>query len=246
MMMWLRSFAFMVAFYGWGSLCTIFFLPLLALPRAYTIKGVKFWIKGIIWIQSHILGLRFKVTGIRNLPPSPYIVASKHQSAWETFVFHALLPDPAIVLKKELMWIPLFGWHLKKAGMIPLSRAKRKGTKSLKQLLQKADKALQNNQQILIFPEGTRALPGAPSTYQSGIASLYLHLKLPVVPVALNSGLYWPRRHFLKYPGCITVAFLKPIYPGLSRHDFMVKLQDEIEKATSTLLEEEPPHAKYP
>lgn len=128
--------------------------------------------------------------------------------------------------------------------MIPLSRAKKKGSQSLKTLLQEADRAIQNGQQILIFPEGTRSTPGEPSTYQSGIASLYLHLNLPVVPVALNSGVYWPRRHFLKYPGCITVSFLKPIFPGLSRHDFMVRLRHEIETASTRLLKKELSHAE--
>ncbi len=242
MQLWVKSFAFDVAFYGWAFFCSFLLLPLLFFPHSYALRGVKFWISGIFWMCDHILGLHFQVKGMESLPKTPLVFASKHQSAWETLIFNHLLPDPAIVLKEELLNIPLFGWYLKKVGMIPLSRSKKKGPQALKMLLKKAQDALKKGQQILIFPEGTRSKPGQKGTYHSGVASLYLHLNVPVVPVALNSGLYWPRRGFLKFPGVITLEFLDPIYPGLSRQDFMKRLEYEIESKTDELIKERRVH----
>lgn len=236
MALWIRSFIFNILFYGWTFVCLIILIPFLMLPDRYIVGGIRFWLKGVLWINVHVLKLHFEITGLENLPPAPFILASKHQSAWETFIFHGLFHAPAIVLKRELMWVPFFGWYLKKSGSIPLSRSKKKGTQSLKKLLLYAHRAIEKGRVILIFPEGTRSHPGQESTYQSGVASLYLHLNVPVVPVALNSGLYWPRRNFLKYPGTITLAFLDPIKPGLSRHDFMTKLKEDIESTSQRLI----------
>src|SRR3990167_2149741 len=232
----IRSFFFNILFYGWTFVCLIAFLPFLILPGRYMLYWVRLWVKGLLWISVHILKLRFEVTGLEKLPSSPFILASKHQSAWETFVFHYLFHDPAIVLKQELMWIPFFGWYLRKIDPIPLSRSRRKGAQSLKKLLEHAQYAVEKGRPILIFPEGTRSHPGQVGIYRSGVASLYLNLNVPVVPIALNSGLYWPRRSFLKYPGTITVAFLDPIKPGLSRQKFMEKLQQDIESKTQVLV----------
>lgn len=246
MKLWIRSLVFHIAFYGWTVLCSLFFVPLLVFPKSYTLSAVRGWGTGSFWLASHILGLKFKVLGLENISSTPLIFAAKHQSAWETIVFHHLRFNVAIVLKQDLLWIPFFGWYLKKVGMIPLSRSKRKGTQSLKKLLNAAQGAVQEGRQILIFPEGTRAKPGEAGTYHAGVASLYLHLNLPVVPVALNSGIYWPRRGFLRYPGVVTMAFLKPIQPGLPRKKFMEKLQNAIESTTNTLLEEAQKHDQNP
>jgi len=234
--LWLKSLAFNIAFYGWTFFCAFLLLPFLLLPHSYALKGVRFWIRGIFWSCDHILSLHFKIIGKEKLLDTPLILASKHQSAWETLIFHHLLPDPAIVLKQDLLWIPFFGWYLKKAGVIPLSRSKRKGAQDLKKLLHNAQMAVEKGQQILIFPEGTRSKPGQKGTYQSGVASLYLHLNLPVIPVAHNAGLFWPRRGFIKYPGTNILEFLNPIYPGLSRQEFMKVLENRIESKTNTLI----------
>jgi 1-acyl-sn-glycerol-3-phosphate acyltransferase len=237
-MIWLRSVAFNVAFYAWGTLCTLFFLPVLFLPRPYILKVVRIWAKGVIQICEYILGLQIKILGRERLPDTPIILASKHQSAWETLIFHHFVKDPAIVLKRELTWIPFFGWYLKKLCMVPISRSKGKGAQDLKKLLQKADQAMVRGQSILIFPEGTRSHPGQKGTYHSGVASLYQHLKIPVIPVAHNAGLFWPRRGFIKYPGRITLEFLDPIAPGLSRQEFMRILENTIELKTNELVHE--------
>lgn len=243
MIIFLRSLAFNAAFYGWTLLCSILFIPVLLLPRYFVLKTTKIWIYGVVWICENILGLHIKVIGEERLSIAPVIFAAKHQSAWETLIFHYFLTDSAIVLKKELLWLPFFGLYIKKLKMVAVSRSKKNGTQDLKNLLKEGTKAIAQGRPILIFPEGTRSLPGQNTTYHSGIASLYRHLKIPVVPIAHNAGIYWPRRGFLKYPGYITLELLEPIQPGLSRQDFMRVLENSIETKTNELIHKGTPHA---
>lgn len=237
MNLWLRSILFNIVFYGWTFICSIIFLPSLLLSREMVLKIAKFWIGSVLWICRAILKLQIKILG-KTEYKGPVIIASKHQSAWETFIFHYLLSDPSMVLKRELLWIPFFGWYLQKLGMVSLSRSKNSGVKDLKRLLKDAGHAIQKHRPLVIFPEGTRSKPHQKTTYYSGIASLYLHLNIPVIPVAHNAGLYWPRRGFLKYPGCIILEFLDPIQPGFSKQQFMHILEERIEKKTHELLKE--------
>lgn len=238
MTVWFRSLLFNIAFYGWTLLCSLLFLPLLFLPRTMLLKTLRIWMRGFFWICEHIVGIYVKIIGEEKLLVKPAIIAAKHQSAWETIVFHHFLPDPSIVLKQELLWIPLFGWYLKKLGMVPLSRSKRRGAQDLKNLLKEAEQAVAQGRPVLIFPEGTRSKPGYKGTYQSGVASLYLHLNIPVIPIAHNAGVYWPRRGFIKHPGCIVIKVLDPIEPGLSRQEFMRILENKIETTTNDLVHE--------
>ncbi|EKE08918.1 MAG: hypothetical protein ACD_16C00235G0014 [uncultured bacterium] len=237
----LRSLFFNSIFYMWTLFCGILFLPTLLLPRSFILKIAHFWVQSVVWLCDHLLGLHFKVQGKVSLLKTPSIFAVKHQSVWETIVFYALLSDPAVVLKKDILWIPFFGWYLRKLNVIPLSRSKNKGGQDLKRLLQKAQAAVACGRPILIFPEGTRSKPGEKGIYKSGVASLYVHLKKPVVPVAHNAGLFWPRRTFLKYPGEITVDVLEPLNPGLSRQEFMRILERRIEEKTNELVYKEKP-----
>ena len=246
MIVFLRSFIFNIAFNGWTLFCTLLFLPALVLPRICVLRVAKIWIYGVVFICEHILGLHIKVVGKEKFSTSPVIFASKHQSTWETIIFHYFLKDPSIVLKRDLEWIPFFGWYLKKLRMVPLSRSKKNGVHDLKNLLKAADKAIVEGRPIVIFPEGTRSKPGQQSTYHSGVASLYLHLNIPVIPIAHNAGLFWPRRGFLKYPGCITFELLEPIQPGLSRQAFMRTLENKIETKTTELIYKGTPHVKKP
>src|SRR5690606_21388864 len=148
-----------------------------------------------------------------------FIVAAKHQSAWDTMAFYWVLDDAAYVLKKELLSIPLYGWCARKARMIGVDRSG--GAKALRAMVEQAQNCLAEGRPIVIFPEGTRTAPGRRSAYHPGIAALYTRLGVPVVPVALNSGLFWGRRSFIKQPGRIVVQFLPPIPPGLERRAFM-------------------------
>jgi 1-acyl-sn-glycerol-3-phosphate acyltransferase len=164
------------------------------------------------------------------------LVASKHQSLWETFALLPLFNDPAVILKRELTFIPLFGWFALKFKMIPVDRSA--GSKALRQMLDKAEEAKAIGREIIVFPEGTRQAPDAAPAYQAGTAALYRKLDLPCIPVALNSGLFWPRRKFQRLPGTIVVEILPAIPPGLDRKTFDAALQDSIEKATARLVAE--------
>ena len=234
MILIIRSLVFDVLFYSWTAFCVTALLPTL-ITRSAALWTNNLWVAGVFWLCDHVLGLHYEIKGLENLPKENYFVVSKHQSAWETMIYHHLIPDVAYVLKKELMWLPLFGWFMKRLGMIPISRNKKTAMQDLKFMLEASDVAVQKNQVIVIFPEGTRSQPGMPGHYHSGAALIYSHLNIPVVPVALNSGLFWPRKGFIKKPGLITIEFLKAIEPGLPKKEFMAKLERDIEDASLKL-----------
>jgi 1-acyl-sn-glycerol-3-phosphate acyltransferase len=215
------------------AVLSVLYLPLLLAPPLWMMAAARWWIGLLLWLLARIVGLRHRVVGEDNLPDGPFIVAAKHQSAWETFAFNVLLDDPVFVIKRELFWVPFYGWFAKHAGMIGIDR--KAGAASLRKMVAEARAALAAGRPIVIFPEGTRTAPGAAPHYQPGIAALYRALDVPVVPCALNSGLTWGRRAFLKKPGTITVAYLPPIPPGLPRDAFMARLQDAIETASARL-----------
>jgi 1-acyl-sn-glycerol-3-phosphate acyltransferase len=193
----------------------------------------RLWVRVTLWLLALVVGLRHRMVGLENLPAGPAIVAPKHQSTWDTLIFALPLRLPAYVLKRELMRIPLFGLYLHCAGMIPVDRAG--GGAALKRMVASAKAAAGAGRHLLIYPEGTRTEPGERRPYHPGVAALYGQLDLPVVPVALNSGLFWGRRAFLKRPGTITVEFLPPIPPGLPRRQFIAELESRIETASDRL-----------
>jgi 1-acyl-sn-glycerol-3-phosphate acyltransferase len=232
----LRSALFIVFTWVWTLVLSILYLPLLALPRKAMLPAVRLWLTGTLGALRVLAGLSWELRGRENLPLGPFIVASKHQSAFETFVFHLLLGDPAYILKRELLWIPFFGWYLGKAGVIAIDRSA--GTKALKAMVKGAEEAAAEGRPVIIFPEGTRAAPGAKLPYHTGVAMLYGALKVPVVPIALNSGLFWRRRGFAKKPGTLTLEALAPIAPGMDRKAFMAELENRIETATDRLVAE--------
>lgn len=234
--MLVRSLAFNVAFWVWTGFLALAALPLLLLPRRAMQALGRCWGRGVLALARAVVGLSYEVRGQERVPQGPALFAIKHQSAWETMIVHSLLDDPAIALKRELTLIPLFGWYLLRAGMIRIDRAA--GARALRSLVEGARGALARGSSVVMFPEGTRVAPGQRRPYQPGIAALYLHLERPVVPVALNSGMYWSRRSFLKRPGRIVVEFQEPIAPGLDRRGFMAELERRLEGATERLLAE--------
>jgi 1-acyl-sn-glycerol-3-phosphate acyltransferase len=177
-----------------------------------------------------------EIRGRERIPPGGLLVAAKHQSFLETFALLPLVDDPAFILKRELLWIPLFGWLAWKAGMIPIDRSG--GAQALAAMNRRARAEIAAGRQILIFPEGTRRAAGAPPAYKFGVAHLYRAFGVACLPVALNSGLYWPRRQFIRRPGKVVIEILDPIPPGLSRDVFLQELQDRIETASNRLLAE--------
>lgn len=236
-MAYIRSLLFNISFYSLTTVLCFAYLPLLLLPRRGFAPFARAWVRGSLWLLRVFTGIRHQVRGAEHLPDEPVIFASKHQSAWETLALAVIMDDPAFVLKKELTWIPIFGWYLAKMKNVSVDRSA--GAKALKDMVEQTNERLQQGRPVAIFPQGTRTAPGDKKPYLPGVAALYAKANVPVVPVALNSGLFWPRRKFLKNPGVITLEYLEPIPPGLNRKAFLAELESRIEQATDRLVQEE-------
>ncbi|MDD3288211.1 MAG: lysophospholipid acyltransferase family protein [Alphaproteobacteria bacterium] len=229
----LRSYLFNFMFLAWtGFMCTAG-LWIILLPHKALVYMIHFWAKGLAWLERNIVGINYKVVGKRNIPHGACIIASKHQSAWETCKLFLLLGDPAVVLKEELTRLPILKWYSDASGMIPIDRGGR--VRTLSRMMKAAREASAAGRKIVIFPQGTRVSPGDKKPYKTGVAALYKELNIPIVPMALNSGLCWPKNTSLKKSGTITVEFLPPIPPGLERGEVMKRLQDQLETASDRL-----------
>jgi len=209
-------------------------LPTLLLPRWGILRLAQHWARTNLALLRIVCRIEVDWRGLDNIPPGAMLVAAKHQSTWETFALLTLFPEPTFILKRELLWIPFYGWFARHAGMIPVDRSGGKG--ALVAMTARARAALLDGRQIIVFPEGTRRPPGAEPKYKFGIAHLYAEGVAPCLPIALNSGLFWPRRKFLRHPGTITVEVLDPIAPGLPMEEFFARLQRDIESATVRLV----------
>jgi len=202
-MIFLRSLVFLVAQVLVTPPYAIFALataPLAPLSRFRLIAG---WSHAMIWLARTVLGIRYRVIGRENLPRTPAVILSKHQSAWETLAFQVIFPPQVLVLKRELLWIPFFGWGLALTSPIAIDRGS--GARALKLMADLGRKRLAQGFWIAIFPEGTRVQPGKRGKYHLGGAWLAVECGAPVVPVAHNAGLLWSRGAFLKRPGTVTV-----------------------------------------
>jgi 1-acyl-sn-glycerol-3-phosphate acyltransferase len=226
-----RSVIFNILFYGTTVVLAILTLPCLVLPHQAVSKMAHIWSAVMVFLLKYTVGITHRIEGPR--PNHQVIYAAKHQSAWETIFLYAELGSPAPVLKRELIFIPLVGQFIARVPSVPLNRSA--GRKSLRKLLEAAGKVKAIGYSILIFPQGTRVAPGASHSYHSGTFAIYRATGLPVVPIALNSGIRWPRASFMKTSGIIDVRFLPEIPPGLERRDFMMRLETEIETATDAL-----------
>jgi len=229
-----RSILFNALFYLGTVVACILGLPVLLMPRRVAAGFGHYWALWTLWLAGWSAGLRYEVRGRANLPPGPAIIAMKHQSAWDTFAASALFDDPAIVVKRELFRIPFYGWYLRKAGMIGIDRGS--GAGALRGMLAEARRAAAQGRPILIFPEGTRTPVGSSAPYHPGVALLARELKAPVVPVALNSGLFWGRRAFRKRAGLIVVEILPPLSQEMPARHIADQLRDRIEEATGKLV----------
>jgi len=233
-MTWLRSFSFNLAFAVATLVLGLIGLPVLLGPRHWASAYGRFWARVCMTLLRVIVGLRWEVRGTP--PHGAALIAAKHQSAWETLAFTLILDRPAFIMKRSLLWAPPFGPYLAKAGMVAIDRGG--GSKTIRAMLAAAADMAATGRPIVIFPEGTRKDPHAAPDYHPGVAALYRALDAPLVPVALNSGVFWGRNSFAKRPGKIVVEFLEPIDPGLDRKTFMALLEDRIETATRRLVEE--------
>ncbi len=232
----LRSWSFAAIHYIVTALFLLLGSWLLLAPRSWAMQGLAMYAKTSLWLLEKICGTKFEVRGRERLPQGACLIVSKHQSMWDTFALIPLLRDPAIVLKDELKWIPFYGWFCLKFKHILVKRDK--AASALKAMIRDARARTSEGREIVIFPEGTRAVPGAAPDYKPGYVALYEGLGIPAVPLALNSGLYWPRRSILRYPGTIIVEFLDPIPPGVARAEFRRRIEDVIEEASNRLIAE--------
>ena len=232
-----RSLAFNILFYGLLVVTIIIAAPWsLFLSHDHLMSFIRAWARSSSALLKGICKLDYEVRGLENMPKGGYIFAGKHQSFWETFAFIPLLHDPCYIIKRELIYVPIWGWYAQRAGMVFVSRGK--GQVALKEIAVGGAREAAAGRAIMLFPEGTRRAPGAEPAYKFGVTHLYRQLEVPVLPVALNSGLFWPRRKFMRYPGRIVAEFLPPIQPGLSAEDFQEKLVAAIETASDRLLVE--------
>ncbi|MBX9991052.1 lysophospholipid acyltransferase family protein [Phreatobacter oligotrophus] len=236
-MLHLRSLLFNIFFYLWTLILMIIVLPALAWPNDRPILGIGLvWGRGNLWALRVICGLKVEWRGMEKIPDGPLLVAAKHQSAWETFAFFIPFRRPAYVYKRQLAYVPLFGWLIWKAKQIPVDRG-RKG-EALASITVGAKRAAAIGRQVMIFPEGTRRAVDAPPDYKFGVTHLYRSLGLPCQPVALNSGMFWSRKSMTRRPGTVLVEFLDPIPPGLPPAEFSARLEAGIEEATNRLIAE--------
>ena len=231
-----RSLLFNALFYVNITIRMIVALPTILLPYSFLHGVLRRYASSTLWFLRVVCGTKVEWRGREKLPAGPCIVACKHQSLWETFALFMLLPDPTYVLKRELMWLPLFGWLAAKARMIPIDRGSH--AKALASMTAAARREAARGRQIVIFPEGTRRPPGAKPRYLPGVAFLYAELGLPCVPIALNSGLFWPRHSLRRHPGTVLAEVLDPIPPGLEKREFLKRLQNATEEATARLVAE--------
>jgi 1-acyl-sn-glycerol-3-phosphate acyltransferase len=232
----LRSVLFNAAFYL--TLLVYLLIAFLALPfRRHAMLWVaKSWGRSNLRLLRWICAIDVEWRGLDKIPRGALIVSAKHQSIWETFALIPLFADPTFIVKRELMWIPVFGWCMWRADMISVDRGA--GSQAMFRMTERAKFEIGRGRQIIIFPEGTRRAAGATPAYKFGVAKLYAATGAPCLPIALNSGLVWPRRSFLRYPGLVRVDILDPIPPGLPAEAFFAKLQHEVETATARLLEQ--------
>jgi 1-acyl-sn-glycerol-3-phosphate acyltransferase len=229
-----RSLLYVALFYIWSVFWVLLISPLMLGPRIWMVRSWRIWSQVVMGLLGVVCGIRVELRGAQYIPKGAALIAPKHQCMLDVFAQFAWLPDSCFVTKKELMWIPFFGWYARKGQMIVVDRAGH--ATALRKMVAEARQRFAQGRQLVIFPEGTRGEPGVPGDYKPGIAALYRELGVPVHPVATNAGVHWPRHGFLRKPGTIVFEYLEPIPPGLKRAEFMRILQERIETASMALL----------
>lgn len=236
----LRSTLFNLLFYGLTAAACVLCLPGLFLPREKAMLIVRAFVGATHWLEKHVIGLDYEVRGAENLPrKGAFIVAAKHQSPYETFKLHLLFADPAVVLKQELLRIPLWGRFLAKTEPVAIDRSN--GREAMAQMIEGAKKVQAQDRPLVIFPQGTRVYPWqtpAEKPYKLGVARLSAETGMPVVPLALNAGTFWPRQSWIKKPGTVVFQFLPPVPPDTDARAMTAALQERLETASDALRQE--------
>jgi 1-acyl-sn-glycerol-3-phosphate acyltransferase len=237
-MVFLRALTFNVLYYGLTLILAFALLPALLLPEKYYWGVIRRYFFLVRLLCKYVLGLDFILKGREHLPKGGCIIAAKHQSAYETLMLPILFDHPVVIIKQELLNIPLWGWYAARAGMIGIDRSKPRD--AMPKMAAGVTRAAEQGRTIVIFPQGTRVgihqTPGD-KPYKRGIAELYELTRLPVIPMALNSGLYWPRNAFIKRGGTVTIEFLPALPAGLSRQELMERLQQTLEDHSNRLVQ---------
>ena len=230
----LRSLVFNILFYLNFLFWMVIALPTFLMPRAAMLRVADSWARSNIFLMRVVCNIKVEFRGVEKIPKGPLLVASKHQSMWETISLLRFFEAPFFALKRELKFIPIFGLFLIKTKMIAIDRSA--GGRALIAMARRARDEVLQGRQFVIFPEGTRRPVGAPPQYKSGVGLIYTDCGVPCLPVALNSGLFWPRRTFMRYPGTLVVEFLDPLPPGLPRDEFLTRMRSVIEDATNRIV----------
>jgi 1-acyl-sn-glycerol-3-phosphate acyltransferase len=233
-LIFLRSLVFNILFYAAFVFWALVALPAFLMPRAAVLRVASWWAVTTRFLMRAICNIKVEFRGVEKIPKGPLIVASKHQSLWETISLLGFFEAPFFVVKHQLNFIPLFGLYLIKTGMVAINRSE--GRRALLSVMRRAAEEVKHGRQFVIFPEGTRTAPGAPPQYKGGVGMIYSECGVPCLPVALNSGLFWPRRTFMRYPGTLVLEFLDPIPPGLKRDEFLARVESTIEDATNRIV----------
>ncbi|MHA7898805.1 MAG: lysophospholipid acyltransferase family protein [Henriciella sp.] len=234
----IRSIIYMVWLYGWMAILAILALPTLLLPRGAILWFIRLYARLVLLGLRWICGIQVEFRGRQHVPGGPVLIAGKHQAMLDVFVPFLVFDDPVLVMKRELLWYPALGWYALKTRMLAIDRSG--GAKTMKMMLAAAEKRVKGEtRQMLIYPEGTRTLPGAEPDYKpAGVRAFYKSLGVPMVPFATNSGLCWPARGFVRTPGKIVYEVLPPIDPDLAPKAMLVELQDKLEAGSERLLVE--------
>ena len=234
-MLALRSLLFTAWLYLSMPVFAIGLSPALLMSRRTAVAVIALWARFVLFGLRVLCGVRVEVRGLEHRPAGAALIGAKHQGMLDVIAPFTFLDDPCFVMKKELMPLPFFGWFAWKTRMIPVDRSAH--ARALKAMVRAARERLVGGRQIVIFPEGTRTIPGRAGDYKPGVAALYRDLDTPCWPVATNSGVCWPARGFIRRPGTVVFEFLPPIPAGLKRAEFMTRLETDIETASKKLLE---------
>ena len=229
----LRSLVFIAMFDLWTASIAIVCTPVLLGPSRWTLAMFHFWGRGVVVLLG-LAGIRVEVRGRQYIPTGAALVAPKHLCMFDVFAQFTWLPASVFVMKKELTYIPWFGWYAAKVGTIDVDRSGH--SKALKEMVRRSKELFAQDRQVVIFPEGHRGVPGQAGDYKPGIAALYRELDVPVYPVATNSGVHWSAKGMTLKPGTIVFEYLEPIPPGLKRAEFMRVLEERIEAKSNALL----------
>lgn len=229
----LRSLIYVLWLYGGMAVIGLVALPAAVFSREAGLVAIRVWARWAVSGARALCGIRLRFEGLEHLSKGPVLIASKHQAMLDTIAPFLVMSAPAIVLKRELLAMPIYGWFAKRSGMIPVDRDAH--AKALKTMVREAKARMAEGRPIFIFPEGTRQAIGAPPAYKPGVAALYRELNVPCVPAALNTGLVWAARGLTRRPGEAVIRFLEPIPAGLPRREFMRLLEERIERESAAL-----------